>query len=511
MDLEEEPLTHKVIKNSFWNMLTLSIGKFGGLIFSILVARLLLPDKFGIYSLSIAIVLLITTLTNLGTNQTLSRYLSDSLGRNQKKKAASYRHYLSKIKVLFAFFSMIFLFIIAYPLSNYIFNKPALFVPLLLSSLYIVTLSFHNFYETFFFVIGNLKHLAIKEVILQGFKILLIFFAFYFIAPRVSLAIFVLILSSIIGIIFLYFSLKKKVDYLFKKTKEEIDKKRVKKFLKNTIFSSVSSTLFGYVDLIILGIFVTSSYIGYYTAAGLIVGGFFGILIFSNLFLPIFTKMKHENLSGAFNKIFRHLCIITIPFVFVILTLGKYFLRAIYGYEYLPAALPMFFLAFLIFEIPITENLKALLFAREKPKIVAKIISISLILNILLDIIIISFFLNISMAWAIAGAAIATIMSRFFLLFSLSIGVKKELGVSYNWTSIIKPILASLVFFAVISFINYQIGDMTLLLGLLELILALTLYLGIMFLTKGINKQDVQVFKEIISNKFKRVRNHNKD
>ena len=503
MDLEEEPMNHEVIKNSFWNVLTLSLGKFGGLVFSVLVARLLLPEKFGIYNLAIAVALLITSLTNFGTNQTLSRYLSDALGRNEKKKATAYYQYLSKLKLLFAFFSMIFLFIIAYPLSTYIFNKPTLFVPLLISSFYIVTLSFHNFYETLFFVIGKLKYITIKEIILQGSKILLIFFAFYFIAPKVSLAIFILILSSIIGIVFLSFLLKKRVGYLFQKTKEKIDKKRVKKFLKSTLLSFMSSTLFGYVDIVLLGIFVTSAHIGYYSAAFLVVGGFYGILMFSNLFLPIFTKMKHENLSEAFNKIFRHLCIISIPLVFVILALGKYFLRAIYGYEYLPAILPMFFLAFLIFAFPLTDSLKALLFAREKPKFVARMTLISLILNILLNLIIITFLLRISMKWAMAGAAIATTMSAFFLIFGLSMSVKKELNVLYNWTSIIKPILASLVFFAVISFINYQIGDMTLLLGLLELILALTLYLGIMFLTKGINKQDLQVFKEIISSKFK--------
>jgi len=338
---------------------------------------------------------------------------------------------------------------------------------------------------------------------LQASKILLIFLAFYFIAPKVSLSLLVLILSSIIGIIFLSFLLKKRVGYLFQKTKEKIDKKRVKKFLKHTIFSSVSSTLFAHVDVILLGVFVTSSYIGYYNAAFLIVGGFYGILIFSNMFIPIFTKMKHENLSESFDKIFRHLCMISIPLVFVILTLGKYFLRAIYGYEYLPAVLPMFFLAFLIFETPLTDSLKALFLAREKPKFVARMTVISLVLNILLNLIIITFLLKISMNWAIAGAAIATIMSRFFLLFSLSRGAKKELNVSYNWTSVIKPILASLVFFAAISFINYQIGDMSILLGLLEIILALTLYLGIMLLTKGINKQDIQVCKKIISNKFK--------
>ncbi len=504
MDLEKE---HKVIKNSFWNMLTLSLGKFGGLVFSILIARFLLPEKFGIYTLAISIALLIVSLTNLGINQTLSRYLSDALGRNEKKKANAYYQYLSKLKLLFAFFSMIFLFIIAYPLSNYIFNKPTLFAPLLISSFYIVTSSFHNFYETLFFVIGKLKYVTIKEIILQASKILLIFLAFYFIAPKVSLAIFVLILSSIIGIVFLSFSLKKKVGYLFQKTKEKIDKKRVKKFLKSTLFSFMSSTLFGYVDVVLLGIFVTSVHIGYYSAAFLVVGGFYGILMFSNLFLPIFTKMKHENLSESFDKIFRHLCIVSIPFVFVILTFGKYFLKAIYGYEYLPAALPMFFLAFLIFGFPLTEILKALLFAREKPKFVAKMALISLILNIFLNLIIITFLLRISMNWAIAGAAIATVMSESFLLFSLSMSVKKELNVSYNWKSIIKPILASLVFFTAISFINYQIDNMSLLLGLLEIILALTLYLGVMFLTKGINKQDIQVFKEIISNKFKTKKN----
>ena len=442
--------TEHIVKNSFWNMLTVLSSKLGGMIFVIILARFLLPDKFGIYNIALSVALFVITLTNVATNQTLSVYISNALGGENKEKANPYYRFIFKIKFLFSVLSAIILIALAYPLSLYLFNKPELTFPIIFFSIYIISFSTQNFYETLFYVINRVRFLTIKELSLQFLKIILCVAFFVLIYPSIFLSAVAIILSSLFAIILMRLNLKKSAKFLFDRKDKEIDKKRVFNFIKNAIVSSTSTTIFGYVDCFLLGIFVSAAYVGYYSSAFLIIGGFFGLLSISNVCLPIFTQINKENLSDAFGRIFRYLSIVSIPLIFGILILGNYVIKIVYGNEYLNATLPLLFLSILIFETPVTDNLKALLFSKEKPEFVSKIIVFGTILNITLNLILILLLMQISMLGAIAGAAIATVISRLTIMFSLSIMIKKELNISYNFKPLIKPIISSLIMAGII-------------------------------------------------------------
>ena len=85
--IENQNLSKIAIKNSSYSLAGTLIYKFGGLIFTILIARLLLPELFGIYALVLSIVTILLTFTNLGINETSLRYISDALGKKDNKKA----------------------------------------------------------------------------------------------------------------------------------------------------------------------------------------------------------------------------------------------------------------------------------------------------------------------------------------------------------------------------------------------------------------------------------------
>ncbi len=496
---EKSSTEKKFIKNSFWNALTVLSAKIGGMIFIIILARFLLPEKFGIYSLALSVALFAITFTNLATNQTLSRYLSDALGEKDNEKAGSYYKFIFKIKIWLSFISSIALIILAYPLSLYLFNKPELTIPIIFFSLYIITFSFQNLYETLFYVIGRVRFLTFKEIMLQFSKILICVILFSLFYPSIFLSAIAIILSSLLAIIFMKCNLKKNASFLFNKKKKEIEKGRIVCFIKRNIVSSMSTTLFAYVDILLLGIFVSPSFVGYYSSAFLIIAGLFGFIGFSNVSLPLFTQMDKGNLSEAFGKIFKYISMMSIPIIFGILSLGKYIIRFMYGYEYIDATIPLLVLSILIFESPITDNLKSILLAKEKPQSVAKVVIFATVLNAILNLILISILVNISMLWAIIGAAIATVFSRLIIFLSLSIIVKHELNVSYNFKTIFKPIIASSMMMAIILLVNTQIRDMTYLIGIGEVLLGILIYFGIMLLIKGIEKKDISLIKNLIS------------
>jgi O-antigen/teichoic acid export membrane protein len=494
---KEVSKTESFVENSGWNIIAVLFAKFGGMLFAIILARFLLPEKFGIYTLALAITIFSLSLTNGAMNQTISRYISDSLKSKNKNLATAYFQFVSHIKIVFSFITITLLIILAYPISIYIFNKPDLLYPLIFFSIYAVFLSAQNLYETVFYVIGKVKLLTFKELILQFLKLIICFILFFTISASLTSAIFAVTFSSLAAIIFMRLYLNRYMPFLFKKTNKKFDKVRVKKFIKNSIITSVFSTISDSVDIILLGIFVTSEYVGYYSAAFLIVGGFFGLMSLSNLSLPLFTQINKGRTKKVFESLIKYLSIISIPLIFGILILGKYLLRFLYGYEYIESTLPLIFLSLLIFESPITENLKSFLLSKEKPEVIAKIVFVSTIINVSLSVILLFFLSKISMLSAVLGIATTLIISRFISLIYLSRYIKNNFGMSYNSKFLIKPIFSSLVMIIPIILINSQVSNLNFLILALEVLMGVIIYFLMMLLTKGFDKDDISIIKQV--------------
>jgi stage V sporulation protein B len=502
--MKEESLTTSLVKNSFWNFLTTLLSRIGGFIFVIIIARFLLPEKFGIYNLAMSIMIILFTIADAGINQTLIRYFSEAINKKDKKSALKIYRYLLKLKFSLTLLFSLLLIIFSYPLSYFIFNKPALFLPLIFSSAYLFVASFESFYESFFYIEKKVKYLATKQIIFESLRILGVLLLFSLIAKQYPVigVIGVLIIALCFALAYVLFNLKKITPPIFKNPREKLDKsnkKRINSFLYYLMIGSTLVIIFGYIDTIMIGLFLPSAFIGFYSVSLSLVMGFAALLSVANVLLPIFTKLKKEKINDAFNKVFKYTAMFAIPMIFGFFILGNYIISTIWGYEYLPATLPLYFLAFLILEIPVTNALYSLFSAREKPKYLVNILIISTIINIVLNYILITSFLKISMDWAIAGAAIATLISQYFYFAGLYFFAKKKLKVSLNSQYLIKPLISSITMAAILFLINtFIIKDMNLIIGLGEVALGVLLYFLIMFLIKGVEKQDFYLIKEIV-------------
>jgi len=500
---KKESITASVVKNSFWNFLTVLFAKIGGLIFTIIIARYLLPEKFGIYSLAMSITLILLTFADLGINQTLIRYFSESYNSKNKGFALLQYKYLLKFKLLLTLFFAFMLMILSYPLSVYIFNKPLLFLPLIFSSFYLIVSAIESFYESFFFVVKKVEYLTIKQFFWEILRNLIVLLVFLLIAGQYQVigVISVMILSTLFALIFVLYSLKRVVPFLFSKQKAgvgKLDKLRINKFLIYLSIGSALLMIFAYVDSIQIGIFLPSEYVGYYTAAFSFIGGLCSLITIANVLLPVFTQLRKRQLNKFFEKIFRYTSLIAIPMAFGIIVLAKFIIVAVYGYDYLPAVLPLYFLAFLILETPLTNNLKSLFSAKENLKYFVIIISLATFMNIILNFILITSLSKFSLVWGMTGAAISTLVTRYFYLIILSLYTKKETGIRFNFVYILKPLFASIIMASVLFFINSNIPQMTLPIGIGEIILGILIYFSVLFLIKGIKKQDFLLIKQLI-------------
>src|SRR3989344_2668527 len=183
MPREENILRRTVIKKSFWTFLTTSISRVGGLIFTIILARFLMPEGFGLYSLALSITILFITFADLGISSALLRYVSSSIEKNPRK-ASAYFHYLLGLKLKVTLFMSLLLLALSYTLSFNVFKKPVLFPLLLVLSAYIFFASIQGFFEALFYTKNKVNRLAIKEAVFQVLRIGFVLILFTILAQK---------------------------------------------------------------------------------------------------------------------------------------------------------------------------------------------------------------------------------------------------------------------------------------------------------------------------------------
>jgi stage V sporulation protein B len=494
----EENLTLKTTKNAGWNFATQLVSKFGGLIFTILIARLLTPELFGQYSLVLSLFIIASIFTDLGIGNASVRYLSDYIGKKQIQKARSYFRYFWKIKFLLVILSIFILISISKFLAYNVFNKPFIFLPILFSCLYILANSISGFFKGIFIAKKDLSKIFILEAIFEISKVIFAILAIYILSEKfVVSGIFVaLALAGFVTFLINLILIKKDKEFVFGKI-EPVERKRVFSYLESMSLVSLSFVFFVSIDTLMLGRFVDIEFLGFYRVALSLVTTIAALFGFSNVLLPVFTQIHGHRFERAFNKIANYLIILAIPAFAGLAIVAKYFILAIYGKEYLLATTSLYVLAPIILISPFVVLYSSIFQAQEKTSILAKAVIISLMINIVLNYTFIKSFLTISQEYAIVGAGLATLISRGFYLIYLANKSHKNFKTKLPWKTILKSILATIIMCAFLIEYNH-ILDINIYLGILEIILGAGIYFGTMFLIKGVKREDLKLLRSLI-------------
>ncbi len=414
--------TGLVIKNSFYQFSTNLTAKLGSFIFTVILARLLLPEMFGLYSLALSTILIFSAVSQLGINQTIIRFLAKELGKKRRKLKA-HLLYLGKIKIVLVFFSAVLLLILANYISNNFYQKP-IFLALLAGALYIVFIQIMGFLQSMLQASNYFKSVFKREIIFQISRIILvplavIFAIKYSLSDQVNLMLIILFLafSLFITSLFLFFDMKKiylkklKIEKTNKLQKKQ--KNLINKFLLATATLILSGVFFGNIDRVMLGHFVQPEFIGYYTASFSLIGALTTLIGFAAIVvLPIFSRLKGKKLEQGFKKSIRITFLFSIGAFLATLILAYFVILIVYGKEYLLATNILRLLSLLLFAVPIIAIYQSYYLSQGKPQTVAKILLIATILNIFLNYILITSLLPYGHLAAVYGAGTATIISQ---------------------------------------------------------------------------------------------------
>ncbi|MEM2086208.1 MAG: oligosaccharide flippase family protein, partial [Archaeoglobaceae archaeon] len=110
-------LSKVVFKNVLYNSSSMLILNLSGLIIVVFLARVLKPELFGIYSLSISIITVAMVFADLGINNAATRYVADAVSKNNFRLASGYVSFLTNFKVALSVFLSILLFLLSDTIS----------------------------------------------------------------------------------------------------------------------------------------------------------------------------------------------------------------------------------------------------------------------------------------------------------------------------------------------------------------------------------------------------------
>jgi O-antigen/teichoic acid export membrane protein len=420
------------IKNSFFDFSTSITSRVGSLLFTVLMARILLPELFGLYSLALSTILLFSGLSEFGLGKTAIRFISREISKNKPSKAKAYSDYLFKIRFFISLLISLVLIISAKFLAENYFNKPIL-LALVTGSLYLFFISMVSFIQSFFQSINNFKVIFYRELIFQFLRLFLVpLVVLYLLKISVSSDVLIATVIGILGVLWMFifflmfFNAKRSVPFLREKSKSLLgqEKSKLKKFILALSIFGFSGLFFSYIDIIFLGRFVSSEFIAYYQVALGLINSLSLFVIFGNSLFPIFSRLKGKRLEKGFSKTLKIIFILSLVISLVSFIAAPPVLNLVYGKEYLPATNVFRILILVLFSTPLISLYTSYYIAKGNLKRVSKFLIISTVANIFLNYFFIKFGLKYNEFYAIIGAGFATIISQYYYLFMLYLGRK---------------------------------------------------------------------------------------
>ena len=428
--------TGQAIKNSSYQFSNNFVEKMGSFIFTVILARLLIPELFGHYHLILSTLAIFVALSEIGINQTLITLVSSYLAKKNSKKAKAQTIYLFKAKILFTFLSVFVLLIMSRFLAESFYQKP-IFLGLIAGIFYIIFLQIFSFLKAVLFSSNSFKEVVHNGIVFQLMRVIVIPLIIiislkYSFSNEMILFYIVLFLSLcyLVSSLLLWFFVLKKAPFI-KEQKIPLNKKESKRtnnFLISTAAIALSGVFFANIDKVMLGRFVSGEFIGIYAAAISILGAIFPFLGFATIsLLPVFSRMKKQNKEKAVKKSSRLIFIASSLATIFLIFSSSIVVRIIYGPAYMSSANLLRMLSIILIPMALSGIYQSYYLSNREPGKIARLLLLVTFLNIILNYFFITILIPRGELAAVYGAGIATIISKFVYLAGLFI-TKKQLS-----------------------------------------------------------------------------------
>jgi O-antigen/teichoic acid export membrane protein len=459
-------------------------------------------SEYGLLSLAISIVSFVSIFSLLGLNTGIIRYISYYKGKEDIKRIKGTILSSLKLSLPTSLILMILLFLFSEKISILIFHSSEL-IPVL--RLFSLTLPFISLSDIFLGVmIGFQKinyKILVKEIVESVVRLVLTFIVIYLGYNLLGVAI-VYVISFVITAFFSFYFLQKKVFPFFKtKVVPILFTKELFVFSFPFILSGVLTLIVKWTDVFMIGFFRTTSEVGVYNVA-LPTANLLVIVPTSlmALFMPIITEfyskgnIKSIDILSRINS--KWIFFLNFPIFLLIFLFSKIILKIMFGPEYVTGniALLILIIGYMVFSLVHVHN--AILIMMKKTRLIFYISLISAVANVILNYYLIPKF-------GIIGGSIATSFS-LILIFTLTfISCYKLTNIQPLRLNYFKSILSGVISLLLVYFLIHFIGNISFILFILLSIVFLIVYSLLVYLLKGLDKEDIEIIKSFYI-KFKK-------
>jgi len=393
-------------QNSMFKDSTLSFSSSGltlisGIIFSILIARLLGPEGKGTYTLVTLIPMLMISLGNMGINNSAVYFMSKE---KENRKAI----FITGLKIsllialsLYAILQLCFAWWHQYyeniPEQLFYITIPLVIIILISDFLHFSVLGMGR--VDFFSLTGVLKSLISLGVFL---------IAFFMPGNTLTNVLIACVISYLMGIVTECYFLKQTQIFSGKFCERPFPAKQLLRFGGITHIITVSQFMSYRIDQLLIPVFLSSSDLGIYTIAVSLAERI--LMLPAAIQMALLPRIPDTSLEKGANivaRVLRHLIILNIVIIIVISAAGSFLIHLFFGVDFKSAYIPMLLLLPGIVSISFWKIVGSYFISTNRAVIPAVISVFSVILNLFFNLFLIP-------RWGIIGAASASTISYSF-------------------------------------------------------------------------------------------------
>lgn len=467
-----------IIQRIVKNIMSLFVAQFINIIFtlvlSIFIARLLGDIDFGKYSFAIAYPTIFILFLDLGYETLIVRDVA-----RDKSLAYKYLNNILTFRILLTPL-IIFLIVITINIAGYPESTKNL---VYLFSIYLSLEALSNVFIVTFRAFEKMEYEAgirvVNGILRSSVALLVLFLGYGLIAIGIVFVIcgFIEVLCCLVICSKRFVRIKWIADFSF-----------IKKSIK-IAFPIGMLSIFGYIyvriDTVMLSFMKGDAVVGWYNAAyGLILG--FGpvprLLMFALLPLLSYSYISSkQSLQGTYEKSFKYLLIFGLPLSVGIFMLSKDFILLFYGEQYINSIDALKILTWDVILKFLYICAGFILISTDKQNKMAIIVVFSAFLNIILNLFLIP-------SYSYIGSSIATLITECFVLVAyMFLNSRNSFHLHLE-----KFLFQTIIACGFMAFFLYQFPGIQL---VLRIILAMIIYFVILFLTKGVSKEDILLFR----------------
>jgi len=485
----------KIAKNAIYNFLVKAIGLAFAFIASVVVARFLGPEKYGVYSFVIWFLSMVGLLVNLGIPTTMTKYVSEYWGRKDFSAIGSILSRLLRFELLAGVVVSLLLFFLAPFIARW-YNNPDLSLYLKVASLVILPLGLMWFYNGLFCGLQRYDLIAKINLLVSPVTLIIILLVLYF-GGRIEWLVGVSVVANLL-LVGCYLYLKRmKFIFIQKGTSTYDFGGKLFKFSASVfVVVLLDAIIWERFGIFFLSIFSTSTEIAFYNVAFILSSRTMILLpgALTGILLPAMSEVygggNKEELARVHANSTRYLAMLSFPLCLGGIAIARQLFPVLYGPSFQPAAFIFCILLLGGTVGSIATSSSSLLYGAELQRIVVRVGIFSALLTLLVSWFLVPIF-------GAKGAAFATALSQTMGgVVMITYAYKNYMKQKFPGLSIMRILFASALMGSVAFLLVESIKGPA---GLaFALIISGPLYILGLFFTRSLTSEDIELVEAVI-------------